>query len=445
MRPVPPSRRLRRIPTLILVAAWGLGGQAAAASAQDEPAIEPTWRPGASFEFGVDSFSQIYRITDDLTGNLLDAESSFRDTTDVFTELRAAAEFSLTHEGPRLRSTVASRLSTGTELDREGIEWRADWRPNQRDRLGVDFDLQARQFREDVDFSLDSDNQDGRLRMQWQRRAGDWSGGLKARAQMLRFDTRSIYELDADRLDLSATLGWRDGWRHWIDLDAGVGTKDVRDSTAISYDHLFAHGDVGISLSSRWQLQLRPSVERRVYADRTVRRPFWDLNLDSQLEFAASEAWKLRLQTPLEYLCPDQNTSVYFDLFSGRVGLDFAHTRGAFEVGLQPRWSWLSSSLEVEDVYTQPSLVVHLDYFGSERWWLSLSEEWGDRRYAYDSADGLDLYSDYQFFRTSLLGGLRFTEHLSFEFFLSDEPESHRRDSDDSRLTLISASLRASL
>jgi len=359
--------------------------------------------------------------------------------------MRAAAEFSLDHEGDRVRSTVAARLSTGTALDREGLEWDLRLRPTQRDRIDVDVDLQARQFREDADFSLDSDNQEGRLRVQWRREGERWRYGLKLRSSLLRFDTRSIYELDADRLDLSTMLGWRDGWKHWADLEFGVGAKDVRDSTAISYQHLFASADVGLALGERWRWQLRPTLERRVYEEAQVRQPFFDLSLDSQLEWKSSDDWRLRLKTPLEWLKPDENTTVYFDLFSGRVGLDLARSKGAFEIGVEPRWSWLQSSLAVEDAYSQPSVLVHLDYFASERWWVSVSEEIGDRRYAQDTADGLDLYSDYTFLRTSLLGGLRLTEHVAFEFFLSDEPESHRRDSDDSRLTPVSASIRASI
>ena len=39
---------------------------------------------------------------------------------------------------------------------------------------------------------------------------------------------------------------------------------------------------------------------------------------------------------------------------------------------------------------------------------------------------------------------LRLSEQLAFDFFLSDEPERHGREADDSRLTLVSASLRLS-
>jgi hypothetical protein len=448
VRAVGRTRRRDRTGAIVAIAlVLCLGTVAVQGRATADPASDPSagWTPGATFELGVDSFSQIFRITDDLSGGILDTENSFRDTTDVFTELRAAAAFSMRRESPTLRTTIESRLSTGTELDREAVQWDLRWHPAPRDRIDLSLQVQARQFRENADFSLDSDNQEGLLRLQWQREAGSWHWGLKARSRALRFDTRSIYELDSDRLDLSAQVGWRQGWRHWVDVDAGIGRKDVRDSTAISYDHLFARADAGWSLSERWQWQLRPSVERRFYDDAGVRHPFWDLDLDSQLEWRLGERWRLRWRTPLEYLRPDENTDVYFDIFSGRIGSDLVWTRGLMEIGVEPRWSWLRSSLKVEDSYSQPSVVLHFDHFGSERWWLSLSEELGRRSYVYDTAGGLDLYSDYFFVRTSLLGGLRLNEHLSFELFLSDEPESHRRGSDDSRLTLVSAALRAGI
>ena len=52
------------------------------------------------------------------------------------------------------------------------------------------------------------------------------------------------------------------------------------------------------------------------------------------------------------------------------------------------------------------------------------------------------LYSDYRFFRTTFLGSVSIVSNVSFDLFVSDEPESHLRAEDDARLTLITASLR---
>lgn len=442
----PRRRRAAAVAALGVLLALGTGSARGDSDSLDpeEEADAGAWVPRAILELGVDSFGQIFRITDDLQGGLLDAESSYRDTTDVFTEVRGLAEFALEREGERLRSVVTARLSTGTELDREGLELELDWTPDEENRVDAEVEIEARQFRDDGDFSLDSDAQEGRLRARWRRRlGGGWESGLHLRAEAERFDTRSLYELDSDRADLSALLSWHEGWSSWVDLDAGVGRRAVRDSTEISYSRAFLFAQAGTSLGSRWQLDLRHVLERRVYDEESARRPFWDVVVEPSVRLRVADDWRLGLQAPLEWLLPDENTPVYFDLFTGRGALDLTWIHDTLELGGQLRWSWLSSSEDVEDRYEQPSVELHLDWLGGERFWLSLSEEFGERRYRDDPASQLDLYSDYLFFRTTLLGGLRLNDALSFELFFSDEPESHRRESDDSRLTLVSASLRA--
>jgi hypothetical protein len=370
-------------------------------------------------------------------------ESAFRDTTDVFTEYRGAVELGLRHDSEAWRVDARARASAGTDLVREDLGLDLRWRPDTAHTLDLDLDLQGRQFRDDSDFSLNSDTFEGRARAHWRRRLGEtWRVGVRTRQELLRYEERSIYELDSQRSELSLTADLRSGWSDWLALELGAGRRGVRDSSAIAYDRVFGRLDGSLELDDRVQVSLHHSFERRVYDDEQVRSPFWDLVVEPELRLRLGDAIELRWHSPLEWLQYDTGTTVYFDSFLGRSGLMLAGQRGGFEWGFEPRWSWLQSPSEVEDEYVQPSFLVRVDWFGSERWWFSLSEEVGHRDYRDPPEDGLNLYSDYTFLRTTFLGSFRLTENLSLEGFLSDEPESHRSDADDARLTLVTASIR---
>jgi hypothetical protein len=173
-----------------------------------------------------------------------------------------------------------------------------------------------------------------------------------------------------------------------------------------------------------------------------VRSPYWDFVVEPGLSWQVSPQWKLEARSAMEWLQYDESTEIYFDLWVGRVGLLMGRRFGSLEVGVEPRWSWLVSTEPVEDQYEQPSVLFRFDWFRQGRFWISLTEEIGRRDYVKPLPDGLQLYSDYTFFRTSVLGSVTIDEHLSLDVFVSDEPESHHRSEDDGRLTLLTLSLR---
>ncbi len=403
-----------------------------------------------ALEVGYDRFAQIYRITDelqitDVAGSIRLGESSLRDTTDVFTDGRGLIELGLVQEQGVHRYEIKGRFSGGTDLLRESAVLRYRSRPaTGRNRLDLEFDVEGRQFRDDSSFSLSSDNLyfDGKTR--WRHAVSESVNiGAKLRGEMYRYDRRSDFEYDQNRWSASATANLRRGWNLSLDLEAGGGARSAPDTTEIDYDRAFVRGDLYWSLGSGLQLGLYSAMERRIYRDESVRTPYWDWVTEPDLSFAFKDEWTLRLSAPQEWLLYDQDDVVYYDMWLGRAGLELARRWGMLELGLESRWSWLKSPFDTEDEYGQPSGVLRVDWFSTGRLWFSLSEEIGRRHYEQPPDGSLELYSDYTFFRTTLLASYRIHEHLVLDGFLSDEPETHRRDEDDSRLTLFTLALRA--
>lgn len=395
--------------------------------------------PGGSVEIGVDTYAQIYRLTDFVEESLA---GSLRDTTDVFTEMRLAAEYGVRTTSPRWSTDLRARLSTGTESRRGRASFDVGYRDG-HDRLDLDLELEGRQFTDDTQFSLSSDVGEGRLRMRWLREVREgWSLGVRTRAEAVRYEQRSSYELDSQRIDLALTSEARRDLDEWFDVELGAGRRSIPDSTAIAYDRIFAHAQYSREIDAYWRLSVAHFFEHREYDDPTERSPFTNATLEPELRLRLDDTWELRWSSLLEWIDYELGNDVYFDMFLGQTGLALVHRHGWLELGLEPRLNWLRTPAPVEDEYGQQSVLARVDWFGTGRWWFSASAEVGHRDYQPAVEGELDLYSDYWFLRSTVLASVRLTNSLSLDGFVSDEPESHRRSADDARLTLINLNLR---
>lgn len=403
-----------------------------------------------TLELGFDSYLQQFRLTEDLLGDLDSPDASIerglRDTTEVFTEFRARGDLAFASTGERVRWNSRASASAGTDLYREALDFdlRAESLGRSR-RLSLRAEAEARQFRDDSDFSLSSDLIEGRATLHLQQRASqDWVFGVRGRGAWIDYATPSTYELDSRRADLSLTTRVSKGFDSYLDLEAGGGRRAHPDSTQISYDRAFAYADVGAGFAERWRAGLSAGLERRVYDDPATRSPFWDLLVEPRLERRTDSGGRAILGVDLEWLRYDTDGSVFYDTLLGRALLGLQTRHGSWTFGVEPAWSWLSSPLEVDERFQQPSVAVEVDYFGVGRLWLSLREEVGWRDFVEAADEDLRLYSDYLFLRSTLLLSIEIRPGLSVDGFLSDEPKNHQLSEDDGRLTVFTLSLKMS-
>jgi hypothetical protein len=412
-----------------------------------EPAAPADLIPAV--EVGYDRFAQVFRLTDaslgeDATGGL-ELGSSLRDTTDVFTERRAQGELRYLDSDGAHRYDILALGSVGTSLNRALFNGWYRYRPPSGVTFwDAEFFLEGRHFKSDSEFNLSHDNLRAEGRVHWRRRVSrPLELGVKLREQMVLYQGRSEFEMDQHRWTLSGTAAIIHGFTMRANLEAGGGTQSIPDSSQISYDRVFARGDLYWGFGIGHHLSLYLASEHRVFRDEGVRSPYWDFVLEPDLLFEIGPRWGVRIRSPQEILRYDRDGTVYQDTWLGRVGVEGFRRFGLWEVGLEPRFSWQISPYEVDDEFSQPSLVFRLEVYGTGRFWISFSEEFGRRHYEVSLDEELAFYSDFTFFRTTLLATYRFLDNLSFDAFISDEPEIHQRDEDDSRLGLYSFALRA--
>lgn len=420
-------------------------------------AAEIRWQPRGLVEFGVDRFAQVYRVSELGSGSETFAafEPTLRDTTEVFTEFRGAAEFGLRIGDRRHGADLRTRLSLGTDTIRGTAETDFEWR-GERNRFDTELFFEGRRFRENSDFTLSSDYGEIRSRSHWRHEVRDgWEVGLRARGDLTRYERASPFEVDNERLDVSVTNGFRGGLGQFLDVEAGIGRRwadpyedpDAPDATTaiLSYDRIFGRIDWAYDGGSRVRTSIAHWIERRDYQDESQRSSLWNAVFEPEITLRLDDDWDLRWRTAIEWLDYDTSSSTYYDLALGRTGLALLRRWGPFEASVEPRLGWLSAPEPQEDEFLQPSLVLGFDGFGGDRFFISIQEEIGRRDYREPTAtDEFDFYSDYWFLRSTILASVTVARATSLEFFLSDEPESHRSEEDDARLTLVTATVRVS-
>lgn len=403
------------------------------------------WR--GSVELGYDSFAQRYRLTDLPRSDALSSEPTSRDTTDVFSELRARGELGWSGQVGAWRWGGEGELSVGSELDRGRLGLLGRFEPVAgRSRVDLELEADGRRFRESSDFRLSSDQANWGARLRGRHRAGEaltlLAGG---RARRLRHERPDVYQLDEDRGELELGLRVEEGYESSFDLRGGLGRRVYPDSAAISRDDRWVEGEFHRAVGLAGGLRLLARAERRRYDDPSVRSALWDYLLELELELALAGPWALRASAPLEWLeyDDDQLSEVFEDSGFGRLGLALLHRRGSLELGLEPRWSFQRTPGDPADSWAQPSAVARLRWMRPGGWWIDLRGEFGHRAYGEGGGDEIALTTSYTFVRTTLLLSVPLRPSLSLDGYLSDEPEFHGRDEDDSRLTLATVSVRA--
>ncbi len=413
------------------------------------PAVETTTQVRSAVEMGYDRFAQTYRFTDSAllraSDGGLDLGTSLRDTVDVFTEMRAQAELRISRPWGTHRYELLGLGSLGTELRRGYLQGVYRYRPPQDQwRFDTELQMEGRFFQRGSSFQLSHDNRRGMLRLHGRRRLGENAlVGVKLRTETLDYDGRSTYEYDQTRWTLGATADLRNGSGFYLDLEGGGGRRSVPDSTQISYRRGFVQGDLFLPLGGSGSLSFFTAAERRVFQDPGTRSPYWDLVFEPELRIALSENWRLRPRAPQEVLLYDIDDQVYQDTWLGQVGLELARRFSALELALEPRWTWNVSPFDTDDEFRQPSVAVSARLQGTGSLWFTFTEEIGWRNYEDPPQDSVVVYTDYRFFRTTLMASWTFLQRLSLQAFVSDEPDIHVREEDDNRLGLYSLTLRA--
>jgi hypothetical protein len=365
------------------------------------------------------------------------------DTTEVIQEFNVQAQANgASTWGSRNRWFFRAGLSGGTELYRQSLDagFRLRTRQN-HDWLRADLLMLARQFREDSQYSLSSDNVEVRLLAA----ASPWANDdvaveLRARGRFMEYANPSTLEVSYQDGSAGAYVRSPGGsFRNWS-LGALYAGRDYPDSNAINREGFIVEGDYDHgALTGEFRAFHR--TERRNITDETARPSAWFHWTDLHSAIPAGEA-EVVLRGSSEVWHYDQAAGAWYDswLVSGQAG-------GRWGDPLRARYELLLTGQHL-DAGDEPETHWQMGLrFGAEslagRLSGSTSIEVGHRwfRNEITSVDQFVLnYSDYAYLALWLMANWQISGHFSTDLSLNFQPENHSRSEDD--ITLGFASLR---
>ena len=365
------------------------------------------------------------------------------DTTEVIQEFNVAASFNgASAFGTRHRWFLRGGLSGGTELYRESLDTGLRLRTRGgHEWLRTDLLWLARQFRDDSEYSLSSDNHEGRLLTALSPWAGEHVAlELRARGRYVNFANPST--LEVDYTDGSTGMYLRSPRREFRAWGFGgrYTSRSYPDSAAINREGFILEGDYDHGSLHR-DFRVFHRSERRRIADETARPSAWFHWSELETAQPVDPGWII-LRATNEIWDYDIAAGAWYDswLIGGQAGYRWGDPFSA-------RWEILLTG-ENLDAGDEPETYSQLGLqFGAEalatRFSGSVSVEIGQRWYrdAINSTDAFVLeYSDYAYLALWLMGNWAFADHFSIDLTANFEPENHTEHDDD--LAIGFASLR---
>ncbi|MFT5783968.1 MAG: hypothetical protein ACI9JE_001291, partial [Candidatus Krumholzibacteriia bacterium] len=270
-----------------------------------EPLFEPlpkhqTWH--WDMTAGFDSYLHSYAL-------------AIEDTTETIAEFMVQGGVEGRSDyGQENRWRMRAEASAGTELYRQRIE--AEYRHLGSDRIDrVRFlgSFRGRQYREKTEYSLSSNNWEGRLegrvaplvgkRMKLELRG--WAGRID-------YDTPSTLEVDHDDLGGGAFIRSTNTEQTTWGLGARRGHRAYPDSSSIDRDTWSVEGDLDTRDDRNQNMRGFHKSERRVVRDETVRPSAWThwTDLGGALSLGQGQIF---LEVQSETWQYDRETDVYFN------------------------------------------------------------------------------------------------------------------------------------
>ncbi|MFH1756222.1 MAG: hypothetical protein ABIA59_11040 [Candidatus Latescibacterota bacterium] len=382
-------------------------------------------------ESGFDSFTEKYSIIEE-------------DTLDDVTEFQTRINLGYLN-GARFRDywLIEGRATAGNNIyEGEGRLKLAS--SSATYRFGADIEAVIRRFRANSAYSFPNDYDRYYLRTYLQRQLSP-AIALRVSDRLERMNFADNTEFDYDYwmntvalssdIDLSMTSS--------LYASIGYSAKSIPDTAEISYRAIAAHIDFTEYLGANRQIVLSIDTERRLYTHKPARSPLWEITMGMVLAPITRGAWGFVLENNMESYVYDRNSDVYFTYIEDKTGLLLAYNKSLdFQLRTGPTYTFFSSSHSAADEYREAGGKFTAEYAKGTKLWLSCSYERGWRFYrTYEAENPESIFSDYTFDRVTLFVTAKLWKQIGINSFFNHEPEKHKREGDDSTITLFSLSV----
>ena len=397
--------------------------------------FNPTIARGGDFsgtvEAGFDSFTEQYTIVEEDT---LDQLNEFQSRLSLRYLMGGLLKTHFLAEG---RSMVGGQ--SVEYMGRLAFLYRG-----QQNRIFAEGFATSREYHEGTEYSFPNDFLRYNARVYFQRQINSaLSLRLADRIEYIDFDQRTEFDYDyyLNRLILSANLDTGIASSHQAAI--GYSHKEIPDSTEIEYDSLTGAVEFRLVTGLHRQVFVSVTGERRVYNNEPTRSPFWSMLVLANIHPITFSNFAAGVDLAGEAYNYDHNTTAYFDYVETRAFAFASYFRGFnLTVRLGPVAGFLLSGESQQDEYYELGGRVAIDYFSTDRIWLSASYEPGHRNYLFTAESELEqIFSDFTYHSVSLITTIQILPQTNFNLFVDYEPQDHAIRSDDSMSALFSANI----
>lgn len=294
-------------------------------------------------------------------------------------------------------------------------------------------------YQEGSDYAFGNDYLQANSLFKIRQRIGEYSRvTLRSRFETVDYEKKTDFDYDYRYLDGGVEIEAGPDFGTMALLGLTLGSREVRDTTALSYDRVLVELEARIGPAGGTSLRVSSVGDRKGYREK-VRSSLWAVfsSLDASCGTPGGTVYSARVESELAIF--DRPDTTYFDTQFLRGGVRMRRpVSDGYAVSVEPRVAKMFCPGFVEERYWEYSCVIEADIMHNDRLWLSLSYEPGYRNYTLAENE---LYSDFYLNRITAMGSLSLPSTMAFNLFLTHEPERHSRRTDDFSVTLLSVDL----
>ncbi|MDH3217309.1 MAG: hypothetical protein OEN01_13655 [Candidatus Krumholzibacteria bacterium] len=310
-------------------------------------------------------------------------------------------------------------------------------------RMALDNMITFRSYRENSNYAFANDFRRYGLRVYAQHDpVRDLTLRVADRLDVVDYEERTQFDYDYVQNVIEVGASLDRGLASSYNATIGLAHKSIPDTTEISYRAYNLGLEYRHISGVRKQIFLTVSGERRMYAHKPARSPFWSFYSNANIQPFTVGIFGLTIDNSLESYLYDRETNVFFDYVENRSSAQISYFRSTtFSVALGPTYGFLASGFSRTDEYKEIGGKLSVDYNTGGRVWLLASYEPGWRDYRIDDNDANLIFSDFSYHRILVFTNVRLWRNTSMNLFVNLEPEDHKARDDDSTTTLFSSDI----
>ncbi|HER43676.1 MAG TPA: hypothetical protein ENO08_04375, partial [Candidatus Eisenbacteria bacterium] len=313
----------------------------------------------------------------------------------------------------------------GTQTIDEHIDGEISLLPVPSTRVDIRSFFHFKHFQESSDYTFGNDYLQSNTLLKIRRTLGEGSKlTLRGRFEGVDYERQNQFDYDYYYYDSGLEFEAGSFLRRLIRVGGFVGHKEAPDTTEMNYERAAGEIEMQFTAGESGLLHIYTMGDRRDYRG-TVRSSYWLVLSQAEFMITSLGGRSLSVRFESEYTAYDDPTPVFFDNHFVRCGAGVKiPLRERLSMNAEPRVARMFCRDYAEERYREYTVLLGVELFGGNDFWLIAGYEPGYRDYISDTNA---LYSDFYLNRLSLMGSIPLSADFYVNVFAMHDPEKHMR------------------